>query len=52
MSLRQEKKVFLIDLLCPKLDLFEQFGFGYSWWRFSNSHDLWMVPAELNEDDC
>lgn len=29
MSLRQEKKIFLIDLLCPKLDLLEQFGFGY-----------------------
>lgn len=46
MSLRQEKKIFLIDLLCPKLDLLEQFGFGYSGWRFSNPHDLWMVPAE------
>lgn len=51
MSLRQEKKIFLIDLLCLKLDLFEQFGFGYSWWRFSNSYDLWVVPAALNEDD-
>lgn len=46
MSLRQEKKIFLIDLLCPKLDLLEQLGFSFSWWRFSNPHDLWMVPAE------